>query len=87
MDRVVHIYNLFSVLINGSSTGFFKSSRGLKQGDPLSPYMFVLGMEAFSILIEKAASKGFLSGYKISNISGDVVQITHLLFADNTLVF
>ena len=76
-----------SVLINASPIGFFKSSRGLRQGDPLSPYLFVLGMEAFSILIDKAASEGFLSGYKISNRSGDVVHITYLLFADDTLVF
>ena len=61
------------MLINGSPTSIFKSSRGLRQGDPLSLYQFVLGMEAFSILIDKAASKGFLSDYKISNISGDVV--------------
>ena len=77
----------FSMLINGSPTGFFKSSRVLMQGDPLSLYLFVLGMEAFSILIDKATSKGFLSGYKILNRSGDVVHITHFLFANNTLMF
>ena len=77
----------FYVLINGSATGFFKSSRGLRQGDPLSPYLFALGMEAFSILIDKVALEGFLSGYKILNKSGDVVHITHLLFVDDTLVF
>ena len=44
----------FSILVNGKPTGFFGSSRGLRQEDPLSPYLFVLGMEVFSILIEKA---------------------------------
>ena len=49
----------FSVLINGSTAGFFNNSRGLRQGDPLSLYLFVIGMEVFSILVDKAASGGF----------------------------
>ena len=44
----------FSILVHGSLAGFFNSSRGLIQGDPLSLYLFVLGMEVFSILMEKA---------------------------------
>ena len=61
----------FSVLINGSPTSFFNSTRGLRQGDPLSPYLFVIAMEVFSILVDKAAFGGFLSGFKIANIDGE----------------
>ena len=57
----------FFVLINGSLTGFFNSSKGLRQGDPLSLYLFVIGMEVFSTLMDNAASRGFLSGYNITN--------------------
>ena len=77
----------FSVLVNGSPTGFFGSSRGLRQGDPLSPYLFVLGMEALSVMIDKAAEGGFISGYMFKGRDNSVKQITHLLFADDTLVF
>ena len=76
----------FSVLINRSPKGFFKSLRGIRQGDPLPPYLFVLGMEVFSIIVDKAAHDGFLTGYMIVNRKGEEVQITHLLFAYNTLV-
>ena len=58
----------FSMLINDSPTGFFNSSRRRRQGDPLSPYMFIIGMKVFSILVDKATFGGFLSGFKIVNI-------------------
>ena len=48
-----------SVMVNGSSTGFFHSSRGLRQGDPLSPYLFVVVMETFSCMLKRAVSGGF----------------------------
>ncbi|RVW87760.1 Transposon TX1 uncharacterized 149 kDa protein [Vitis vinifera] len=77
----------FSVMINGSPVGFFQSTRGLRQGDPISPYLFVLGMEALSCLINKAVRGGFLSGCKLSGRGGNGIQVSHLLFADDTLVF
>ena len=77
----------FSVLINGSPSSFFQSSRGLRQGDPLSPYLFVIAMEVFSCSLRKAISGGFLSGWKVRGRNGEGLQISHLLFADDTLVF
>ncbi|RVW48620.1 Transposon TX1 uncharacterized 149 kDa protein [Vitis vinifera] len=77
----------FSVLINGSPAGFFQSTRGLRQGDPISPYLFVLGMEALSCLINKAVRGGFLSGCRLRGRGGNEIQVSHLLFADDMLVF
>ena len=77
----------FSVLVNGTPSGFFQSTRGLRQGDPLSPLLFVIGMEALSCLINRAMSGGFLSGCRVRGRGGNGVQVTHLLFADDTMVF
>ena len=77
----------FSVLINGSPSPFFQSSRGLRQGDPLSPYLFVIAMEVFSSMLRRAISGGYLSGWRVSGRRGEGLQISHLLFVDDTLVF
>ena len=77
----------FSVLVNGVPTGFFSSSKGLRQGDPLSPYLFVMGMEVLSVLITRAVEGGFISGCSIRRGRGQTINISHLLFADDTVVF
>ena len=51
----------FSMLVNGVSTDFFPSSGGLRQGDPFSPYLFVMGIEVLSILLCKAMAGGYIS--------------------------
>ncbi|RVW78761.1 putative mitochondrial protein [Vitis vinifera] len=77
----------FSVLVNGTPEGYFNSSRGLGQGDPLSPYLFVIGMEVLSRLIHRAVGGGFLLGCRVNGRGGDGALVSHLLFADDTLVF
>ena len=87
IEWCISINATFSVLVNGCPTGFFWSSRGLRQGDPLSPYLFVFGMEALSLMVDKAAEGGYILGYMFKGRDNTVKQITHLLFADDTLVF
>jgi hypothetical protein len=74
----------FSVLVNGSPYGFFGGSRGLRQGDPLSPllFVFVFVMEALSHMISAAVNGGLLEDFKVGN-----ANFSHLLFAEDTLIF
>ena len=58
----------FLILINGTSAGFFQSSRGLRQGDPLFPYVFVIGMEALSSLLKRAVEGNFLSDSRVADL-------------------
>jgi hypothetical protein len=76
-----------SVLINGNPCGFFTSSRGLRQGDSLSPLLFVLVMEAFSRLMDRAVVRRYLEGFSVAHNNGSELKVSHLLFADDTLIF
>lgn len=62
----------------------FFPSRGLQQGNPQSPYLFLICKEGLSTLLRMAATSGDLKGIRIN---GDAPLITHLFFADDSLIF
>ncbi|XP_071927455.1 uncharacterized protein [Coffea arabica] len=74
----------FSVIINGSSHGFFKSSKGLRQGDPLSPALFIIGAEVLSRGLNNLALHSGFVGFRLPHACP---SITHLAFADDVLIF
>ncbi|XP_075654704.1 uncharacterized protein LOC142624852 [Castanea sativa] len=74
----------YSVIMNGVASGYIKPSRGIRQGDPLSPHLFLLCSEGFTALIRNAAQTNRLHGIRISR---NAPRITHLLFADDSLLF
>jgi hypothetical protein len=74
----------FSILINGQPTRTFSPERGLRQGDPLSPYLFIICADVLSSLITNAQQKQLIHGVKI--VPG-APEITHLFFADDSLIF
>ena len=73
----------FAVLVNGSPTGFFPGQRGLRQGCPLSPLLFLLVIDGLSRAITLARDRGEIGGVRVSTNH----QMTHLLFVDDVVIF
>ena len=73
--------------VNGSPAGFFNSSRGPHQGDPLSPLLFLMIMEVLSRLLKRTENGGFLCGFKVGSHRHGGIHISHLLFANDTILF
>jgi hypothetical protein len=76
-----------SILVHGTPSSFFSSSRGLRQGDPLSPFLFVFVIEALGKMILALVDGGLLSGFMEGSRSDGAINISYLLFADGTLIF
>lgn len=73
-----------SVLVNGSPTDEFPLKRGLRQGDPLSPFLFLLAAEGLNIVMKSLVEAQLFSGYSIG--AANPVVVSHLQFADDTLL-
>jgi hypothetical protein len=74
----------FSILINGLPSNSFSLQRGLRQGDPLSPYLFIICADVLSGLISKAQDNQIIHGIRVDP---GAPEISHLLFADDSLLF
>ncbi|GKD61016.1 putative RNA-directed DNA polymerase, eukaryota, reverse transcriptase zinc-binding domain protein [Tanacetum coccineum] len=72
-----------SILVNGSPTSEFSINRGLRQGDPLSPFLFILVMEGLHNAFAEAVGNGLISGININN---STINISHLFFADDVII-
>ncbi|XP_074314561.1 uncharacterized protein LOC141649780 [Silene latifolia] len=74
----------YEVLINGAPSEPFVPTRGLRQGDPLSPYLFILCAEVLSSMIRRKVEEGVLHGIRVA--PGAPV-VSHLFFADDSIIF
>ena len=74
----------YSILVNGEPHGDIKPTRGLRQGNPLSPYLFLLVSEGLNGLIQQAMATSAIRGFFLCR---NGPWISHLFFADDTLLF
>ncbi|GJS75871.1 putative RNA-directed DNA polymerase [Tanacetum coccineum] len=73
-----------SILVNGSPTEEFRLERGVRQGDPLSPFLFILAAEGLNAIVSEAVDKGIFKGIVVGS---DRVMVSHLQYADDTIFF
>ena len=74
----------YSILVNGEPSSTIYPSRGIRQGDPLLPYLFILCTKGFHGLLASAADAGHIRGVSICKKGP---RLTHLFFADDSVVF
>ena len=71
-----------SVLVNGVPTAEFEMGRGLRQGDPMSPFLFILAMEGFHAVLLKAVQ---VKLFQPAIVGNEGLPVSHLLYADDVV--
>ena len=74
----------FAVLVNGNVKGWVRTSKGLRQGDPLSPFLFTLVVDVLSRMLLRAEERNVLEGFRVG---WNRIRVSHLQFADDTVFF
>ena len=74
----------YSILVNGEPKGLITPTRGLRQSDPLSPYLFLFCAEGLNAILNQASESGDIHGFSICR---NGPKLTHLFFADDCLLF
>ncbi|XP_019151915.1 PREDICTED: uncharacterized protein LOC109148635 [Ipomoea nil] len=74
----------YQVVVNGVPGGKIIPTRGLRQGDPLSPYLFIICAEGLSLLLQKAELAGSIHGCRVAR---GAPPVSHFFFADDSLLF
>ena len=74
----------YTIMVNGEQKGYIKPGRGLRQGDPLSPYLFLICAEGLSALLRNAERESLIHGISICR-GGP--RLSHLFFADDSIIF
>ncbi|GKA60292.1 reverse transcriptase domain, reverse transcriptase zinc-binding domain protein, partial [Tanacetum coccineum] len=82
--EVCHKSSSMSILVNGLPSKEFGLERGVRQGDPLSPFLFTLAVEGLNAIMNKAVSNGIFRGVKVGRNN---VMVSHLQYADDTTLF
>ncbi|RVW81741.1 LINE-1 retrotransposable element ORF2 protein [Vitis vinifera] len=74
----------YAILVNGNAKGWVKAARGLRQGDPLSPFLFTIVADVLSRMLLKAEERNLLEGFRLGR---NRCRVSHLQFADDTILF
>jgi hypothetical protein len=74
----------YAILVNGKPVGHIRLTRGLRQGDPLSPYLFLICVEALSSMLNRAEETEVITRVPTSK---NGLRLSHLFFADDSLLF